>query len=63
MRKQAISLALVLSGLAVLIGVLTDWRIAAGYGLGAAVSILLYWRTTMFCDQVLGQSRRSGNLA
>ena len=53
MRKQAISNALVLSGLVVLAGVLTDWRIASGYVMGAAISALLYWRTTMFCDQVL----------
>lgn len=55
MRKQAISIALVLSGLVVLAGVLTDWRIASGYVMGAAISALLYWRTTMFCDQVLDQ--------
>ena len=55
MRKQAISIALILSGLVVLAGVLTDWRIASGYVMGAAISALLYWRTTMFCDQVLDQ--------
>ena len=34
MRKQGISLTLILSGLVVLIGVLTDWRIASGFILG-----------------------------
>ena len=53
MRKQAISIALVVSGLIVLTGVFTDWRIASGYVFGAMISALLYWRTTMFCDQVL----------
>ena len=55
MRKQAISIALVVSGLIVLTGVFTDWRIASGYVFGAMISALLYWRTTMFCDQVLDQ--------
>ena len=61
MRKQGISLTLILSGLVVLIGVLTDWRIASGFILGGAISVLLYWRTTMFCDQVLDQ-QASGKL-
>ena len=55
MRKQAISIALVVSGLIVLTGVFTDCRIASGYVFGAMISALLYWRTTMFCDQVLDQ--------
>ena len=37
MRKQGISLTLILSGLVVLIGVLTDWRIASGFILGGAI--------------------------
>ena len=39
MRKQAISIALVLSGLVVLAGILTDWRMASGYVMGAAGSV------------------------
>ena len=61
MRKQAISIALAVSGLIVLTGVLTDWRIASGYVMGAAISALLYWRTTMFCDQVLDQQAAGKN--
>ena len=44
MRKQAISIALVVSSLIVLTGVFTDWRIASGYVFGAMISALLYWR-------------------
>lgn len=61
MRKQAISIALVVSGLIVLTGVFTDWRIASGYVFGAMISALLYWRTTMFCDQVLDQQAAREN--
>ena len=37
------------------IGVLTDWRIASGFLLGAVVSVWLYWRTVFFCSAVLEQ--------
>ena len=34
-----------------------DWRISLGFILGAFVSVLLYFRTVMFCDTVLGQKK------
>lgn len=41
-NKPFLSL-LVVSGLIVLTGVFTDWRIASGYVFGAMISALLYW--------------------